>query len=134
MLAWGLWELWVGSWESWGVVEFGGYLEVQQPREQGLPGMGCIIQQVLPLDDIDDLSQQQVLGRVSQPDVKYPVWLEQSMGCWKGLPMGTAFRGPFPPDTPCGPPPPPPSKREMNSECLLRAGEDYAYNLIEFSP
>ena len=45
MLAWGLWELWVGSWESWGVVEFGGYLEVQQPREQGLPGMGCIIQQ-----------------------------------------------------------------------------------------
>lgn len=66
--------------EQWGamggVLGRGRYLQVQQPREQGLPGMGCVIQQVLPLDDVDDLGQQQVLGRVPQPGVEDPVRLE----------------------------------------------------------
>ena len=57
-----------------------GYLEVQQPREQDLPGVGCVAQQVLPLDDVDDLGQQQVLGRVPQPRVEDPVGLEGGTG------------------------------------------------------
>lgn len=60
------------------------YLEVQQSREQDLPSMGRVIQQVLPLDDVDDLSQQQVLGRVPQPRVEDPVRLEQDTGHQKG--------------------------------------------------
>lgn len=66
-----------------------GYLEVQQPRDQGLPGVGCITQQVLSLDDVDDLGQQQVLGWVPQPGVEDPVRLERGTGCWKGFHTGT---------------------------------------------
>lgn len=48
-------------------------LEVQQPCEQGLPSKRHVVEQVLLLDDVDDLSQQQVLGWVSQPGVEDPV-------------------------------------------------------------
>ena len=61
------------GWGGAGVVE---YLEVKQSCEQDLPSMGCVVQQVLSLDDIDDLGQQQVLGWVSQPRVEDPVRLE----------------------------------------------------------
>lgn len=79
---------------SHGLGEREGYLEVQQPRQQGLPSMRCVVQQVLPLDDVDDLGQQQVLGRVPQPGVEDPVWLERGPGCWKGSYTGTPCRGP----------------------------------------
>ena len=46
--------------------------------------MGRVIQQVLPLDDVDHLGQQQVLGRVPQPRVEDPVRLERDTGHQKG--------------------------------------------------
>ena len=66
----------MGVLEGWGGAGVAEYLKVKQSREQDLPSMGCIVQQVLSLDDVDDLSQQQVLGRVSQPRVEDPVRLE----------------------------------------------------------
>lgn len=76
-----------------------GYLEVQQPHQQGLPGVRCVAQQVLPLDDVDDLGQQQVLGRVPQPGVKDPVRLERGTGCRKASHTGTPWRVLLPSDT-----------------------------------
>ena len=66
--------------EGWGGAWVAEYLEVKQSREQDLPSMGCVVQQVLSLDDVDDLGQQQVLGRVPQPRVEDPVRLEGDTG------------------------------------------------------
>ena len=106
-------EPWVGVWE--------GYLEVQQPRQQDLPGAGRVVQQVLPLDDVDDLGQQQVLGRVPQPGVKDPVRLEG--GAWRQQGRTQAHPGgaPLRPDTPC----PPLRRRETNPGSISRGQGGY---------
>lgn len=70
----------------------GRYLKVQQPCEQGLASVGDIAQQILPLDDVDDLGQQQVLARVPQPGVEDPVGLQADTGCWKGSPTTPGLR------------------------------------------
>lgn len=97
MLPWGRGACGVLGELGWGPL--GGYLEVQQPREQGLPGMGGVFQQVLPLDDIDDLGQQQVLARVPQPGVKDPVRLERGR-VLERFTHGHSLRAHFP-RTPC---------------------------------
>ena len=74
----------MGVLEGWGGAWVAEYLEIEQSREQDLPSMGCIVQQVLSLDDVDDLGQQQVLGRVPQPRVEDPVRLEGDTGYQKG--------------------------------------------------
>jgi hypothetical protein len=60
--------------------------------------MGCVVQQVLTFDDVDDLGEQQVLRWVPQPGVEDPVRLEGG-GVSEGLLRWHTPKGPPHPQT-----------------------------------